>query len=80
MAEALVFAAKAGADPARVRQALLGEEIQLFGDGSQRRDFNHVSDVVDAFLRAGLLLGDQATRAALIEQVPAAIEQRYRDY
>jgi len=36
-----------------LRQALLGEEIQLFGDGRQRRDFNHVSDVVDAFLRAG---------------------------
>jgi UDP-glucose 4-epimerase len=36
-----------------VRQAVLGEEIQLFGDGLQRRDFNHVSDVVDAFLRAG---------------------------
>ncbi|MGD8897059.1 MAG: GDP-mannose 4,6-dehydratase, partial [Acidobacteriota bacterium] len=26
---------------------------QVFGDGSQRRDFNHVDDVVDAFLRAG---------------------------
>ena len=36
-----------------VRQALLGEEIQLFGDGQQKRDFNHVDDVVDAFLAAG---------------------------
>jgi UDP-glucose 4-epimerase len=36
-----------------VRQAAFGEEIQVFGDGSQRRDFNHVDDVVDAFLRAG---------------------------
>lgn len=36
-----------------VRQAALGEEIQLFGDGLQKRDFNHVDDVVDAFLRAG---------------------------
>lgn len=36
-----------------LRQALLGEEIQVFGDGSQQRDFNHVSDVVDALLRAG---------------------------
>jgi UDP-glucose 4-epimerase len=36
-----------------VRQAVRGEEIQIFGDGRQRRDFNHVDDVVDAFLRAG---------------------------
>ena len=38
-----------------VRQATLGEEIQIYGDGRQRRDFNHVSDVVDAFLRAGAM-------------------------
>ena len=36
-----------------VRRALLGEEIQIFGDGSQRRDFDYVDDAVDAFLRAG---------------------------
>jgi UDP-glucose 4-epimerase len=36
-----------------IRKAVLGEEIQLFGDGTQKRDFNHVDDVVDAFLRAG---------------------------
>jgi len=38
-----------------LRQAVLGEEIQLFGDGSQKRDFDYVDDVVDAFLRAGAL-------------------------
>jgi UDP-glucose 4-epimerase len=38
-----------------VRKALLGEEIQIFGDGEQKRDFNHVDDVVDAFLRAGAM-------------------------
>jgi UDP-glucose 4-epimerase len=36
-----------------VRQAVLGEEIQIFGNGLQRRDFDYVDDVVDAFLRAG---------------------------
>jgi len=38
-----------------IRQAVRGEEIQLFGDGSQRRDFDYVDDVVDAFLRAGAM-------------------------
>jgi UDP-glucose 4-epimerase len=38
-----------------MRQATLGEEIQLFGDGQQKRDFNHVDDVVDAFLRSGAM-------------------------
>jgi len=36
-----------------IRQALLGEQIQVYGDGSQRRDFDFVDDVVDAFLVAG---------------------------
>ena len=36
-----------------VRKALLGETIEIFGDGSQQRDFDYVDDVVDAFLRAG---------------------------
>jgi UDP-glucose 4-epimerase len=34
--------------------ALQNKEIQIFGDGSQRRDFIHVADAVDAFLAAGL--------------------------
>ena len=38
-----------------IRQAVLGEEIQLFGDGQQQRDFDYVDDVVDAFLRAGAM-------------------------
>jgi UDP-glucose 4-epimerase len=38
-----------------VRQAALGEEILVYGEGTQKRDFNHVDDVVDAFLRAGAM-------------------------
>jgi UDP-glucose 4-epimerase len=38
-----------------VRQAAFEEPLQIFGDGEQKRDFNHVDDVVDAFLRAGAL-------------------------
>ena len=41
-----------------IRKAVLGEEIQIYGDGSQKRDFDYVDDVVDAFLRAGA--SDQA--------------------
>ena len=36
-----------------IRLALEDREIQVFGDGSQVRDFVHVDDAVDAFLRAG---------------------------
>jgi UDP-glucose 4-epimerase len=35
-----------------VRLALDNEEIQIWGDGEQLRDYNYVDDVVDAFLRA----------------------------
>jgi UDP-glucose 4-epimerase len=38
-----------------VRKAVLGETIELYGDGSQKRDFDYVDDVVDAFLRAGAM-------------------------
>jgi UDP-glucose 4-epimerase len=36
-----------------LRQALDGEQIDIFGDGSQLRDFTYVDDTVDAFLAAG---------------------------
>jgi len=40
-----------------VRKAVLEEEIEIFGDGLQKRDVDYVDDVVDAFLRAGALDG-----------------------
>jgi nucleoside-diphosphate-sugar epimerase len=33
-----------------IRQALKGETIKIFGDGSQVRDFNYIDDVVHALL------------------------------
>ena len=36
-----------------IRLAVEGREIEIYGDGSQLRDFVFVDDVVDAFLRAG---------------------------
>ncbi len=36
-----------------IRLAMEGREIQIYGDGSQLRDFVYVDDAADAFLRAG---------------------------
>ena len=36
-----------------IRLAVEGREIQVYGDGSQMRDFVFVDDAADAFLRAG---------------------------
>lgn len=37
-----------------VRRLLEGNKIQVFGDGSQLRDFNYVDDVVDALLLSAI--------------------------
>jgi UDP-glucose 4-epimerase len=36
-----------------IRLAIEGQEIEIYGDGSQLRDFVFVDDAADAFLRAG---------------------------
>ena len=37
-----------------IRQIVERKEIQIFGDGSQLRDFNYVDDVCDAMLQVAL--------------------------
>jgi UDP-glucose 4-epimerase len=37
-----------------IRQAIDGEEIQIYGDGQQFRGFNYIDDVVEAMLQAGV--------------------------
>src|SRR5713101_453204 len=46
-----------------IRNLLRGDEIQVFGDGSQQRDFNYVDDAVDALLAAAV--SDQAVGQVL---------------
>ena len=41
--------------PTFVRQALMGEPITVYGDGSQQRSFTYVGDVVDALLKLMVL-------------------------
>ena len=44
-----------------IRRALDGEEIVVFGDGSQLRDFTYVDDAVEAFISAALSEGANGT-------------------
>ena len=46
-----------------IRRALAGEEIVVFGDGKQLRDFTYVDDAVEAFIAAAT--SDEATGQAL---------------
>jgi UDP-glucuronate decarboxylase len=46
-------------------QALKGEDITLFGDGSQTRSFCYVSDLIEGILRFMALEGEQAIAGPL---------------
>lgn len=48
-----VSSAYAAVIPSFIVKMLEGEEVSIFGDGTQTRDFIYVSDVVDAFKLAG---------------------------
>jgi len=56
-----------------IRRAAFGEEIQVFGDGLQKRDFNHVLDVVDAFLRAGAMDAADGQAINLGDETPVSL-------
>lgn len=65
-----------------MNRAITGNALQLFGGGDQIRDFNHVDDVVDAFLLAAQtpdcygdyynLSGEKATLYEVAEQLITA--------
>jgi UDP-glucose 4-epimerase len=68
--------------PNFVRQALAGEPITVFGDGTQSRSFTHVADVVDALLK---LVAEPAAIGQVInlgnvqEVTIRALAERVRD-
>jgi UDP-glucose 4-epimerase len=61
------------------QQALAGEPVTIFGDGGQTRDFIHVSDVVEAYLRAAGLSGTSGTALRGIYNVGRGESQCVRD-
>lgn len=64
-----------------MNRVITGNSIQLFGGGEQLRDFNHVDDVVDAFLAAAVtpecfgqffnLSGEKASLKSVAENLVA---------
>jgi UDP-glucose 4-epimerase len=68
--------------PNFVRQALAGEPITVFGDGTQSRSFTHVADVVDALLKlvaAPAAIGQVINLGNTEEISIRALAERIRD-
>ena len=57
-----------------IKQAIEGEEIQLFGDGQQLRGFNYIDDVVDALLIAATHSGLRGDYFNLGGERPVTLE------
>ena len=51
------FSQYAAAVPLFIKKIAAGDEIDVFGDGEQSRDFTYVGNVVDATIRAGSVAG-----------------------
>jgi UDP-glucose 4-epimerase len=68
--------------PNFVRQALAGEPLTVFGDGTQSRSFTHVSDVVEALLKlvaAPAAIGQVINIGTEEEVTIADLARRVRD-
>ena len=77
-----------------IRRAIENQPIQIYGDGSQQRDFVYVDDAADAFLRAGAsdvcngevfnVGGDEPTAhrdlAALLLKIAGSSSVQYVDW
>ena len=63
--------------PAFISQALRGEDVTVFGDGSQTRSFCYVSDLVDGIIR--LMLSDMNDPVNIGNPHEMTIEEIARD-
>lgn len=68
--------------PRFIRQARSGESLTVYGDGTQRRAFTHVLDIVDGIVRAGTVgragdvynLGNPANECSINDLAVAVLE------
>jgi UDP-glucose 4-epimerase len=58
-----------------IRQAMDGDVIELYGEGRQKRDMNHVDDVVEAMLLAGASEAAEGEIFNLGGQQPVALSE-----
>ncbi|MEJ5187285.1 MAG: NAD-dependent epimerase/dehydratase family protein [Candidatus Geothermincolales bacterium] len=61
-----------------IRKALSGEDLQVFGDGRQERDFLYVEDAVDAILLAGASTECEGRVFNVSSEVPISVAEAAR--
>jgi UDP-glucose 4-epimerase len=75
----LMHNSKQGFIPVFIRTAMEGRTITLFGGGGQIREANYVSDVVDAFLRAGARADEMSGRIFNLGARPSFSLRRFTE-
>ncbi len=69
------FSQYAAAVPLFITKIAAGEEIEVYGDGEQSRDFTYVGNVVDATIRAGHADGANGEIFNVAAGSPASVNQ-----
>ena len=73
------FSQYAAAVPLFITKIAAGEEIDIYGDGEQSRDFTYVGNVVDATIRAGAAEGASGEIFNVAAGVAGERQSRRRD-
>ncbi|MDF0599281.1 GDP-mannose 4,6-dehydratase [Psychromarinibacter sp. C21-152] len=57
-----------------IKQALAGERLEIYGDGTQTRDFIHISDLIDAIVRSATVsrVGGETFQVATAQETTVA--------